>query len=122
MNWVCYTHWESPVGKLLLAADERGLRQVHFLPARTALPLSDWVKDRSPLEEAIRQLDAYFRGELREFTLPLSLVGTEFQLQVWRKLCEIPYGEVTSYGELARQLGNSKGARAVGLANGSNPI
>ncbi len=123
MNRICYTRWESPVGKLLLAADERGLRQVHFPPTRrTGLPLSDWREDRSPLEETIRQLAAYFQGELREFDLPLSLAGTEFQLQVWRKLREIPYGEIVSYGELARQLGNSKGARAVGLANGSNPI
>jgi len=74
------------------------------------------------LKETIRQLRAYFSGELEHFDLPLAPHGTPFQLEVWRRLCEIPYGETISYGELARRIGNPKASRAVGLANGSNPI
>jgi methylated-DNA-[protein]-cysteine S-methyltransferase len=72
--------------------------------------------------ETIRQLRAYFDGELKNFDLPLSLEGTEFQLRVWKSLCAIPYGETISYGQLAHRIGSPKAARAVGLANGSNPI
>ena len=72
--------------------------------------------------ETIRQLRAYFAGELENFDLPLAPQGTPFQLSVWNRLCEIPYGETISYGELARRLGNPNASRAVGLANGSNPI
>lgn len=74
------------------------------------------------LKETIRQLRAYFSGKLEQFDLPLAPEGTPFQLEVWRRLCEIPYGETISYGELARRIGNPKASRAVGLANGSNPI
>jgi methylated-DNA-[protein]-cysteine S-methyltransferase len=70
----------------------------------------------------MRQLRAYFAGELETFDLPLAPEGTPFQLEVWRRLCEIPYGETISYGELARRLGNPNASRAVGLANGANPI
>jgi methylated-DNA-[protein]-cysteine S-methyltransferase len=75
-----------------------------------------------PFKDTIRQLRAYFAGELTEFDLPLSLIGTDFQLRVWQMLQTIPYGETTSYGHLARRLGNPNASRAVGLANGSNPI
>ena len=74
------------------------------------------------MREAIRQLAAYFAGELEIFDLPLAPEGTPFQLAVWRRLNDIPYGETISYGELARRLGNPKASRAVGLANGANPI
>ena len=74
------------------------------------------------LKETIRQLRAYFSGKLEQFDLPLAPEGTPFQLEVWRRLCEIPYGETISYGELARRIGNPNASRAVGLANGSNPI
>jgi methylated-DNA-[protein]-cysteine S-methyltransferase len=74
------------------------------------------------LGEAVRQLRAYFAGELQAFDLPLAPQGTPFQLAVWKHLCEIPYGETISYGELARRIGNPNASRAVGLANGSNPI
>src|SRR5205823_1056391 len=83
-----------------------------------------WVRkdDAAPFPEAKRQLAAYFDGVLTEFDLPLALDGTEFQKRVWRALLNIPYGQTISYGELARRIGNPNGSRAVGLANGRNPI
>ncbi|MGH9748277.1 MAG: methylated-DNA--[protein]-cysteine S-methyltransferase [Candidatus Acidiferrales bacterium] len=123
MNEIWYTRYESPLGMMLLAADARGLRLISFAEGwRPERPQPGWREDRAPFDETIRQLGAYFEGRLRDFNLPLSLEGTEFQLRVWHALCEIPYGETISYGQLAHRLGNPKGARAVGLANGSNPI
>jgi methylated-DNA-[protein]-cysteine S-methyltransferase len=78
--------------------------------------------DAVPFVEAKRQLAAYFRGDLEEFDLPLAPAGTEFQRRVWQELARIPYGATISYGELARRVGNPKAARAVGLANGRNPV
>ena len=81
-----------------------------------------WKKDGKPFEEVAFQLDSYFASELQEFDLPLKLAGTEFQKIVWKMLAEIPYGETWSYGELARHIGRPKASRAVGAANGLNPI
>jgi methylated-DNA-[protein]-cysteine S-methyltransferase len=118
-----FTQIESPLGPLLLAADETGLRNIEFVNGRRpARPDPTWHEDPQPLQESVRQLHAYFAGELEIFDLPLVPVGTAFQLAVWRILCEIPYGETISYGELARRLGNPNASRAVGLANGANPI
>jgi len=118
-----YAQIESPLGPLLLAADDAGLRQILFVKGRqSAQPESSWEGDRSLLKETIRQLHAYFAGELENFDLQLAPEGTPFQLGVWRSLCDIPYGETISYGELAGRIGNPKASRAVGLANGSNPI
>ena len=114
-----YAHWESPVGALTLAGDESGLQQLLF-GARPPEP--DWIEDRAAMAEAVRQLRAYFGGELEAFDLVLAPKGTPFQLSVWKRLCEIPFGETISYGELARRIGNPKACRAVGLANGLNPI
>ena len=123
MNDISYTHYDGPLGTMLLAADERGLRLISFaLGKRPERPQSGWQQDRTRFVETIRQLRAYFDGELKDFDLPLSLEGTEFQLRVWKSLCAIPYGETISYGQLARRIGSPKAARAVGLANGSNPI
>lgn len=120
---VFYTTFESPVGPLLLAGDSNGLRLVSFERSKHAAPpQADWRQDRAPFAEVIRQLQAYFRGELREFDLPLALEGTDFQRRVWNALRGIPYGETISYLQLAEQIGNPKAVRAVGLANGSNPI
>jgi methylated-DNA-[protein]-cysteine S-methyltransferase len=114
---------ESPLGPLLLAADETGLRSIDFVNGRRPVsPDAAWHEDPAFLNEPIRQLRAYFAGDLETFNLPLAPAGTTFQLAVWRDLCEIPYGKTISYGELARRLGNPKACRAVGLANGSNPI
>jgi methylated-DNA-[protein]-cysteine S-methyltransferase len=118
-----FTQIESPLGPLLLVSDLTGLRQILFVNGRhPAQPESSWKEDRVPLTETIRQLQAYFAGELENFNLPLAPEGTPFQLEVWRRLCDIPYGETISYGELAGRIGNPKASRAVGLANGSNPI
>ena len=118
-----YTQIESPVGPLLLVADENGLRQILFVNGRHApRPEPSWKEDGRLFKETIRQLRAYFAGELEEFDLRLAPEGTPFQLKVWQRLSGIPYGETISYGELARRIGNPNASRAVGLANGSNPI
>jgi methylated-DNA-[protein]-cysteine S-methyltransferase len=118
-----YTTMESPIGPLLLAGDRRGLRIVRFSAGRHPKSSQrNWREDRAPFKEVIRQLDAYFEGKLQDFDLPLVLDGTDFQLLVWRSLQKIPYGETVSYGQLAKRIGSPDAARAVGLANGSNPI
>ena len=123
MSVVSYTTVESPVGRLLLAADDAGLRHLLFMKGRRAVrPDPTWREDRGPLEETIRQLRQYFSGESNGFDLRLAPEGTPFQREIWRRLCDIPYGETVSYGELARRMGNPKASRAVGLANGANPI
>jgi methylated-DNA-[protein]-cysteine S-methyltransferase len=119
----CFTQIESPLGPLLLAADDGGLREIRFVNGRhPTQPEPSWKEDRAPLSGTIQQLQAYFAGELESFDLQLAPEGTPFQLGVWRRLCDIPYGETISYGELADRIGNPKASRAVGLANGSNPI
>lgn len=123
VSTVFYTTFESPVGPLLLAGDADGLRRVSFESSKHAAPpQADWRQDKAPFAEVICQLQAYFRGELREFDVPLAMEGTEFQLRVWNALRGIPYGETISYLQLAERIGNPKAVRAVGLANGSNPI
>ena len=120
------THfWEvgSPVGPLLLSGDEQGLRGIAFQAGpHAAVPASRWTRAREPFESAIAQLEEYFAGTRRRFDLPLAPEGSPFQRQVWAMLRRIPYGETTTYGELARNLGRSSAARAVGAANGQNPI
>lgn len=114
---------ESPVGRLLLVGDEAGLRELAFAQGRTAPRLDpSWKNNGACLREPVRQLRAFFAGELQDFDLPLNPQGTGFQLRVWSALQRIPFGETISYGELARRIGNPNGSRAVGLANGSNPI
>ena len=120
---IYYTTFPSPVGLLLLAGDAQALRLVSFESSkRSTPPPPEWKENRSVFAEVIRQLQTYFRGELKEFDLPLALEGTKFQLRVWNVLREIPYGETISYAQLARRIGDSKAVRAVGAANGSNPI
>jgi methylated-DNA-[protein]-cysteine S-methyltransferase len=120
---VFFTWMESPAGKLLLAADEVGLRHIIFEHGRDpAKPRPHWRADAAPLAETIRQLRAWFAGELRDFDLPLAPEGPAFHSRVWRELCNIPYGETISYGELARRIGSPNAFRAVGRANGANPI
>lgn len=122
-NATSYTTIESPIGPLLLVADDRGLRSIEFVNGRRPVQADpEWNDNPEPLGETIHQLRAYFAGKLEAFDLPLAPAGTPFQLTVWKRLCEIPYGETISYGELARRIGNPNASRAVGLANGSNPI
>ncbi len=119
--WYAWT--ESPVGRLLVAADEAGLRQVLFAEGRAeVLPGADWREDPRRLSPAMQQLRDYFAGVRRTFDLALAPEGTPFQKRVWKELVKIPYGETISYGELARRVGNASASRAVGLANGANPI
>ncbi len=118
-----YAWMESPVGTLLIAGDDAGLRRILFKQGKSVVqPEPAWRENRAAFSEAVRQLLAYFAGSLREFTLPLAPEGTPFQLRVWQDLQRIPYGTTVSYGELARRIGNPNASRAVGLANGSNPI
>lgn len=118
-----YTWMKSPVGSLLLAGDDCGLRLLSFENSKRAAAVqTGWKADEAPFVEVVRQLQAYFGGERKEFDLPLAPEGTEFQLKVWRSLRTIPYGETISYSQLAERIGNPKAVRAVGLANGCNPI
>jgi methylated-DNA-[protein]-cysteine S-methyltransferase len=120
------TYWheiDSPVGTLLLAGTARALTRVHFQAGPHPLrPAKDWRPAASPFVQVQAQLMEYFCGARRTFQLPLAPQGTAFQLRVWQALSTIPYGETLSYGELARRLGLVGGARAVGLANGANPL
>jgi methylated-DNA-[protein]-cysteine S-methyltransferase len=113
----------TPIGPLTLIADDDGLRGIRFATERSRLPESDAAgADHPVLVETVRQLDEYFAGERREFDLPLRPAGTAFQLAAWRALRAIPYGRTVSYGEQARRLGHPGRARAVGAANGRNPL
>jgi methylated-DNA-[protein]-cysteine S-methyltransferase len=117
------TLMDSPIGELALTAADGLLTGVHMPNQRHAptLPL-DYERDDAGLVDVVAQLEAYFAGTLTDFDLPLAMRGTDFQHRVWAALCEIPYGETISYGELARWVGNPKASRAVGLANGRNPV
>jgi len=123
MRSITFTRMDSPIGTLTLASDESGLRQINFPEnGRPAPSPPDWQDDSSAFAEVLRQLRAYFAGDLEAFDLPLAPEGTPFQRKVWDKLLTIPYGETISYGQLAMRVGNPNASRAVGLANGSNPI
>ncbi|HEV3179402.1 MAG TPA: methylated-DNA--[protein]-cysteine S-methyltransferase [Steroidobacteraceae bacterium] len=114
---------DSAVGRLLLAGTHEALTQVHFQAGPYPLcPAPQWRRDAAPFAAVLAQLSEYFRGTRCAFRLPLAPQGTPFQLAVWKALCAIPYGETVSYGELARRLGLPGGARAVGVANGANPL
>jgi len=111
------------IGTLTLVADEQGLRRIEFQTARHPVGIdSGWQRDAAFFTQAKAQLRAYFKGDIREFDLPLAPKGTPFQLGVWRALQAIPYGTVTSYRWVAEQIGNPKAVRAVGGANARNPL
>lgn len=125
MNSMNYTITESPVGDLLIAGDEDGLRHIVFQGGtRPMTPPASWRRDDRPrmLQEALAQLKAYFDGGLQNFDLPLAPIGTPFQCSVWNALGDIPWGETRSYGELAAVIGRPGASRAVGAANGKNPL
>ena len=115
-----YTTFESPVGELTLAGDERALRALYF-PGR-ARHSDGLVRAAEPFASAVEQLGEYFEGARARFELPLDPRGRPFDRAVWALLAEIPYGETRSYGELARALGRPDRARAVGAANARNPL
>ena len=105
---------------LRLVASDSGVRAIEFTPAK---PVEGHREDSNPLlREAVSQLQAYFDGNLRRFRLPLDMPGTEFQKRVWRELEKIPYGETRSYAQIAAAIGTPQAVRAVGAANGSNPV
>ncbi|HEY1263901.1 MAG TPA: methylated-DNA--[protein]-cysteine S-methyltransferase [Terriglobales bacterium] len=117
---LCFAEFETPLGELHVSASQTAIQEIAFGRGK---PVAGVTRPDSPvLKEALRQLRAYFAGELEQFDLPLAPKGTDFQMRVWNELCRIHYGETISYGELARRIGNPQASRAVGLANGSNPI
>jgi methylated-DNA-[protein]-cysteine S-methyltransferase len=120
-----YTFVASPIDDLLVAAEGDAIIRLHMAPHTGRYgPQPQWERadDDPTLAEARRQLDEYFAAERTEFDLTLAPAGTAFQTQVWAGLVAIPYGRTVSYGELARRIGNPTASRAVGLANGRNPI
>jgi methylated-DNA-[protein]-cysteine S-methyltransferase len=134
---VIYGFLESPVGRLLVARDTAGVRRIHFNGPATAgpyvpkagpyvrsriRPAAAWERHDAAFGDLATQLTEYFEGRRRAFELRLAPEGTPFQLRVWNALLEIPYGETISYGELAARIGDRSASRAVGLANGSNPL
>jgi len=145
---VTFRYLDTPVGRLLLARDDAGLRQIHFagpgeggpskagpyVPEGSVVPEEsvgadlqvgpspDWSHDDAAFGDVVSQLREYFEGRRRQFDLPLAPAGTPFQQRVWSALLDVPYGETISYGELASRIGQKTASRAVGLANGSNPL
>ncbi|MFB7455850.1 MULTISPECIES: methylated-DNA--[protein]-cysteine S-methyltransferase [unclassified Streptomyces] len=118
-----YTVIDSPYDLLTLVADDGVLCGLYMTEQRHRPPEESFGEpDDAPFGEAVEQLEAYFGGELKEFTVPLRLRGTPFQRSVWDQLRKIPYGETRSYGDLATALGKPGASRAVGLANGKNPV
>jgi methylated-DNA-[protein]-cysteine S-methyltransferase len=118
-----YCYLDTSVGCLLLAGTDDALHFIGFQNGAPAEPQPGWTpSSQGVVAEASRQLKEYFAGKRQDFDLPLQPEGTEFQKTVWRHLCEIPYGQTISYGELAKRVGNPKASRAVGAANGRNPL
>lgn len=123
MERTLYTCVESPMGPLLLAGDSRGLKLIEFPDQKGRVRHHPgWERSDEHFADAAAQLREYFEGRRRAFDVPLHLSGTSFQLAVWEKLREIPYGVTVSYVDIARAIGRPKAVRAVGAANGQNPI
>ena len=118
-----YQYLETPIGKLLVVGKEGALSEILFEnDGRPAEPASSWRESDAGLETILQQLREYFSGERSDFNLELCADGTEFQKRVWQELVHIPHGDTISYGELAARLGKPTASRAVGAANGRNPI
>ena len=121
-----YHDFDTPLGTMRVVGDARRIDRVDLPSAAARQPDPTWREERgalpAPLREAKRQLGEYFDGNRREFDLPLAPVGTPFQHRVWDALRGIPYAETLSYGELAKRVGNPAASRAVGAANGRNPL
>ncbi len=118
-----YCYFDTLIGELLLAGEAQTLTMIGFPKgAMRRDPEPDWIYKEEPFAIVREQLAEYFSGQRKEFDVPLSLDGTEFQVSVLEALQEIPYGETTSYGAIAKQIGRPKAVRAVGAANGRNPI
>jgi methylated-DNA-[protein]-cysteine S-methyltransferase len=117
-----WTTMETPVGELFIAGRDGKITDVLFSRPREGFPGPMWEKSDKPFREIKKQLGEYFRRERKKFDLKLAPEGTLFQLATWRQLRRIPYSETISYGEQANRMGNPRAARAVGAANGKNPI
>ena len=118
-----YCYFDTPIGELLLAGEADSLSMIGFPKgAMRRDPEADWIYNEEPFDKACSQLAEYFSGERKTFDLPLLLSGTEFQVSVLEALQEIPYGETATYGDVAKRIGRPKAVRAVGAANGRNPI
>lgn len=118
-----YRYLNTPIGDLLLAGDEQGLALVSFPQGSMRRePEADWIQSDKPFTAAVAQLGEYFAGQRQEFDLALKPNGTEFQLAVLEELKKIPYGETATYGDIAQRIGRPKAVRAVGAANGRNPL
>jgi methylated-DNA-[protein]-cysteine S-methyltransferase len=118
-----YTFIDSPLGALLAVRDDVGLTGLYLPSGKAAIsPDPSWELDDAAFDDVRDQLAEYFAGDRREFDLPLHPAGTAFQQRVWTALREIPYGETATYGQTAAEIGEPGAARAVGLANGQNPV
>ena len=129
---IVYREWESPIGTLIVGASRRGCCLLEFRDGEGPGGIETHLREGERrdvvrgtndfIDQVAEELDAYFKGSLRTFSVPLDLRGTPFHLAVWGRLLEIPYGETRSYGEIARQIGRPRAVRAVGQANGANRI
>jgi len=117
-----WTTIKTPVGELFIAGRGGRITEVLFGRPKKGFPGPLWERSDEPFKEARKQLDEYFRGKRTKFDLELAPEGTPFQIAAWKQLRRIPYGETISYGEQARRMGRPKASRAVGAANGENPI
>lgn len=119
---VHYCWIDSPVGRLLVAGGKEGLTTLDFGSKQDVGPCPEWKEDRKQFKKVIAQVEAYFAGKRKEFTINLTMEGTPFQIKVWQALHQIPYGTTVSYGQLARKIGKPKASRAIGAACGHNPL
>ncbi|MGH1370603.1 MAG: methylated-DNA--[protein]-cysteine S-methyltransferase [Cellvibrionaceae bacterium] len=120
---VFFDLFSSPVGEMIIVADEQGVRHLDFQDCNRPLPItSDWQRNPDFCQEARAQTLAYFAKELQHFDLPLAPQGTEFQKLVWQELATIPYGTFSTYGQMAKNMGRPTASRAIGMANGRNPL
>jgi methylated-DNA-[protein]-cysteine S-methyltransferase len=123
MTMMTYSYYDSPIGHLLLAGDEEGLRHLHLDEAEPSkAPGGDWLENPPEFDDLRHQLDEYFAGKRRRFIARLAPQGTEFQRAVWQALLAIPFGRTESYSAIAARVGRPRAVRAVGAANGANPI
>lgn len=121
----CFTQFETPLCEVILVGDDNGLSHLHLCTGEGKVPFeidAGWVRSDAFFQDTVRQILAYFRGELTAFDVALNPSGTDFQKRVWGELARIPYGKLWSYKTLARATGNEKASRAVGMANSRNPI
>lgn len=116
-----YAITKGPLGKMQVVWNDDGITHIDFEDEMPE-PQSEWKKVSASKSEAVLQLNEYFSGKRKDFKLPLAPAGTDFQQKVWKALMDIPYGTTTSYGELAKRIGRPKASRAVGAANGQNPV